>query len=150
MTKSQEKWWYQHGRGKYPYRSRGQAWRACARIWARERRIDSLVPYECRWTRDWRAGRTGTLHWHIGHGKFTPRQRAARKFRRLVVYPYYRCRSKARRAVKRARAGDGILTRMAGLACPPPASAISATPAPEPEPGFEPGAFALPWRRSAK
>lgn len=99
MSKRQKRWWYQHGRGKVRYATRWRARRAVLSIWARELRLDSLQPYECRWTADWTAGRSGEPHWHIGHGRFTPGQRARRVIRHLVVYPYYRCRSRARRAL---------------------------------------------------
>lgn len=107
MTKSQERWWYQHGRGKWRYRTRWTAWRAVLRIWIRERKVDTLVPYECRWTADWSAGRTGPLHYHIGHGRHTLRDRFRYQLRHRIVYPFYRARSRCRRWVRHGRRVDG-------------------------------------------
>jgi hypothetical protein len=83
--------------GKRRYRTRRQAWLVIARIWLRERRLDSLEPYTCRWGADWNAGRSAPPHIHIGHGKYTPASRARHQLNLRVVWPLYRARARFRR-----------------------------------------------------
>jgi hypothetical protein len=89
-----------HG-GKRRYQSRRRAWLVIFRIWIRERRFDTLTPYTCRWAHHWDDGKTGLPHIHIGHGRYTAQQRLAHQVKLLIVWPYYRRRSRWRRFRKR-------------------------------------------------
>jgi len=98
--------WKRSHCGKWKYASRWAAWQAVVRIWCRQRFIDSLIPYPCRWGSDWQKGSGhAPLHWHVGHSKkLSPVMRVKRKLlywvRRSIVWPYYR----VRRHVRNARA----------------------------------------------
>ena len=95
-------WLAQHGR-KRVYRSRWRAWLAILSLWARERKADSLMPYYCTRTDDWRAGRTGVPHVHIGHSRYSQVARLRHAVNKRVVWPYYRARSRWRNARKPVR-----------------------------------------------
>ncbi len=91
--------WHAEHAGKRKFASRRQAWRFIVRLWIRDRRIDSLEPYECRWAPLWDQGRTAAPHLHVGHGKHTPGGRLTRHLRQHVVWPYFRARLRVRRAL---------------------------------------------------
>lgn len=96
MTGRYYQWRAEHGR-KRVYRSRGRAWLAIFRLWARERKIDSLMPYWCRRTDDWREGKKGLPHVHIGHSRYAPVARAVHQVNKKAIWPCYRARSRWRR-----------------------------------------------------
>lgn len=54
--------WHAEHAGKRKFASRRQAWWFIVRLWIRDRRIDSLEPYECRWAPLWDQGRTAAPH----------------------------------------------------------------------------------------
>ena len=89
--------------GKYIFVSKWHAWRVITQIWLREKHVDTLRPYVCRWTYDYSAGRIGAPHIHIGHKKkyWTISQRMTRRWKKLTIYPYFRTRSRYRRFRKR-------------------------------------------------
>ena len=88
--------WQQGHQGKRVYRSRSRAWLMILRIWARERRLDSLTPYVCYYTDRLEDRKTGDPHIHIGHTRWTRSRRLRRRARRMFLYPFFR----ARRQVK--------------------------------------------------
>jgi hypothetical protein len=99
--------------GKRRYRSRRRAWLVIFSIWLRERHTDSLQPYTCRWGPDWNKGRAGEPHIHIGHGRYTPADRARHWVKRVVVWPFYRARARWRR-LRRARSAAARPARSSG------------------------------------
>lgn len=118
MTRRQyQKWAAQHGR-KRAYRSHARAWLTIARICIREREVTSrwrgsrtmLVPYDCRWTDRWEAGKSGPVHVHIGHQAWNG-SRAKRRLHHLVIYPvrrgviwpFFRARRRWRKFLKNRR-----------------------------------------------
>lgn len=86
--------------GKKRYRSRRRAWAVIIRIWLRERRWDTLQPYSCRWGYRYDLGRVFPEHVHIGHGRYTPGDRARHQLNLRVVWPFYRTRARWRRLLR--------------------------------------------------
>lgn len=123
MRRQEERWLAQHG-VKRVYRSHARAWLVIIRLHVKDREVISrrrgdarfLVPYDCTWTDDWRAGRNGAVHVHIGHQRWkTSRLRRRVHFflvwphRRFILWPYYR----ARRRWRQYKKGKPWLTRSA-------------------------------------
>jgi hypothetical protein len=90
------KWfdWKAGHKGKRKYTTSLQAWRVILAIWLRERHTDSLHPYVCHWTDDYREGQTGEPHIHIGHRKryHSIGQRFWYCRHKFIVWPYFRLR----------------------------------------------------------
>lgn len=94
--------------GKQRFTSKHQAWLAVMQIRLREKRADrSLHPYTCRWANDYRAGRTGAPHVHIGHDRKhrTIEQRLLYYWRKSAVWPYFRLRGRWRQRQKQKANG---------------------------------------------
>jgi hypothetical protein len=86
--------WKASHKGKQKHATVLHAWSVIFRIWIRERHTDSLHPYECRWTDDFRQGKTGEPHIHIGHRKqYHSIEKRFWYYRyKLIVWPYFRLR----------------------------------------------------------
>jgi hypothetical protein len=93
--KAVARWRYGHMK-KVAYGSWRRAQRRRWLVYFRER--NWMQVYPCQWTRDLRAGETGTRHWHLGHGKRShgPIERIQHAWRKLAVWPYYRLRHRYR------------------------------------------------------
>jgi hypothetical protein len=84
-----------HGR-KRVYASRRRAWLAIIRLWARQRRVDTLAPYACTWGSRWEDGRGHAPHIHIGHGRHLLSDRMTHVVARYTIWPLYQARRRWR------------------------------------------------------
>lgn len=89
-------------RRKKKYANRFRAWQAILSIWWRERKIDSLRPYTCRWHDNQRKGQTAAPHLHIGHDRDVRKRyrRWRQTYRKRFYWPCYRLRRKLHRLIK--------------------------------------------------